>query len=88
MELIINRVSHFYSRANFPKLLFLFSCWTILIFSSSETNDGFINKADAQTCATNLPISTVTASASQSGNPPTNVLDNSLSTRWANNGIG
>jgi hypothetical protein len=40
------------------------------------------------TCTTNLPISAVTASGSQSGNPATNVLDNSLSTRWANNGVG
>ena len=36
------------------------------------------------TCATNLPISGVTAS-SDNGNVPSNVLDNNLNTRWSNN---
>jgi hypothetical protein len=77
-----------FCRTNFTKLLILLFCLTILIFSSSQINDNFINKGNAQTCTTNLPISGVTASASESVNPPTNVLDNNLNTRWANNGIG
>ena len=35
-------------------------------------------------CATNLPISGVTASGNN-GNVPSNVLDNNLNTRWSNN---
>src|SRR4030095_9875202 len=39
-------------------------------------------------CTTNLPISGVTASGSESGYPPSNVLDNNLATRWSSYGIG
>ncbi|HJY09637.1 MAG TPA: discoidin domain-containing protein, partial [Nitrososphaeraceae archaeon] len=39
-------------------------------------------------CTTNLPISGITASGNEVGNVPSNVLDGSLSTRWASNGIG
>jgi F5/8 type C domain len=85
--LTVNHVSGFYIRVNFPKLIFLIFCWTILIFSSFEINGNFINKANAQTCTTNLPISGVTASGND-GNVPSNVLDNNLATRWSSFGIG
>ena len=88
MELTVNHVSGFYITINFPKLIFLIFCWIILIFSSSEINGNFVNKANAQTCTTNLPISGVTASGNEVGNVPQNVLDNSLATRWASDGIG
>src|SRR6476619_45233 len=65
---------------------FLLLCWTVLFFSSLEYNGNFINKANAQSCATNLPI-TVTASGND-GNVPQNVLDNNLGTRWSSNGVG
>jgi len=77
-----------FCRTNFSKFLILLFCLTILISSSSQINDNFINKGNAQSCATNLPVNGIIASGSQSGNPPTNVLDNNLNTRWANNGVG
>ncbi len=40
------------------------------------------------TCTANLAISGVTASGFEAGSPPSNVLDNSLSTRWSNPGTG
>jgi subtilisin family serine protease len=39
-------------------------------------------------CTTNLPISGVVANGNEAGSPPSNVIDNSLSTRWSNPGIG
>ena len=68
--------------------MFVLFCWIILVSSSSQINHNFTNKAHAQTCTTNLPISGVTASASSSSYPPANVLDNNLNTRWSNTGIG
>ena len=56
--------------------------------SNTATVSITVQDTGSGSCTTNLPISGVTASASQSGNPPTNVLDNNLNTRWANNGVG
>jgi hypothetical protein len=42
---------------------------------------------NVQSCTDNLPISAVTANGYQYGYPPSNVLVNSLSTRWSNPGI-
>jgi hypothetical protein len=39
-------------------------------------------------CDSNLPISTVTARGSQSGNPASGVSDNDQNTRWSNQGFG
>jgi subtilisin len=39
-------------------------------------------------CTTNIAINRVSASGNQVGYPPSNVLDNSLSTRWSNPGVG
>ena len=36
----------------------------------------------------NFPISGVTASGNEAGSPPSNVVDNDLSTKWSNPGIG
>jgi F5/8 type C domain len=83
--MILKHISLFYRR-NF-KFFFLLLCWTILVLSSSQINDDFINKVNAQSCTNNLPISGVTASGND-GNVPSNVLDNNLVTRWASNGIG
>lgn len=56
----------------------------MIILSSSQINDTFINKADAQTCTgTNLPIGGVSASGSESPFPPSLAIDNNLGTRWA-----
>ncbi len=57
-------------------------------FDSNTATVSITVQDTTSSCTTNLPISAVTASGSQTGNPPSNVLDNSLSTRWANNGIG
>jgi len=38
-------------------------------------------------CTTNLAINRASASGNQVGYPPSNVLDNSLSTRWSNLGV-
>ena len=39
-------------------------------------------------CGTNLPISSVTASGNDTGNPPSNAIDNNFGTRWSNSSIG
>jgi hypothetical protein len=54
----------------------------------SNTATVSITVQDTTTCGTNLPISGVTASGSESGNPPSAVLDNNLATRWASDGVG
>ena len=41
----------------------------------------------APTCQ-KLPISNMAASGSETGNPPSNAIDNNLSTRWSNYGVG
>jgi F5/8 type C domain len=84
--MILKHISLFYRR-NF-KFFFVLLCWTILVLSSSQINDDFINKVNAQSCTNNLPISGVTASGNQVGYPPSNVLDNDLGTRWSSDGIG
>ena len=79
---------HFCNRKFFSKsFLALFFC-TILIFSSSHINDSFTNKANAQTCTSNLPTSSATASGFDTGKPPSNAIDNNFGTRWANPLIG
>ena len=83
----LNHIFDFYNRKNFSRFFFLLFCWIILILSSSQINGNFINKVNAQSCATNLPISAVTASGND-GNVPSNVIDNNLNTRWSSNGIG
>jgi hypothetical protein len=60
----------------------------MLIFSSSVINFNILNKASAQSCSTNLSISSVIASGNEAGYPPSNTIDNSLSTRWSNPGVG
>jgi hypothetical protein len=86
--LVVNDIFGFYFRINFSRFFYVLFCWIILIFSSSQINDNFINKANAQSCTTNLPISSVTASGNEVGNVPSNVLDNNLATRWSSFGIG
>jgi F5/8 type C domain len=86
--LIINDILRFYNRKFFSKSFFAFFCCTILIFSSSQTSDTFINKANAQTCASNLPIGGVTASGFQTGYPPSNAIDNNFGTRWSHSLFG
>jgi hypothetical protein len=54
----------------------------------SNTATVSINVQDLGSCTTNIPISAVTASGNQVGYPPSNVLDNSLGTRWSNPGVG
>ena len=39
-------------------------------------------------CGSNLPISAVTSSGSQSGNPASGATDNDQNTRWSNQGFG
>jgi hypothetical protein len=62
-----------------------------------KTNDGIIDSniatvsitvQDPGACTTNLAISGVTASGSESRNPPSNAIDNDLRTRWANSALG
>ena len=84
--MILRHISLFYRRNS--KFFFLLLCWTILVLSSSQNNDDFINKANAQSCTNNLPVSGVTASGNEVGYVPSNVLDNNLATRWSSYGIG
>jgi hypothetical protein len=44
--------------------------------------------AYSQSACSNLPISAVTASGAQSGNPASSAIDNKLDTRWSNEGTG
>ena len=87
--MIINNILRFYNAKFFSKsFLALFFC-TIIILSSSQINDTFINKADAQTCTGyNLPIGGVSASGFKTGYPPSNAIDNNLGTRWSNSAVG
>ena len=39
-------------------------------------------------CDSNLPVSAVTASGSESPNIPSNAIDNNIATRWSNQGVG
>jgi hypothetical protein len=58
-----------------------------LIFASSIVGTyGNANAADL--CGEDLSIASVWASAEQIGNPPQNVLDGDLTTRWSGKGIG
>ena len=54
--------------------------------SSSEPGPGPEPGPTPNTCA-NLPISAVSASASQTGNPASNAVDKNLNTRWSNEGL-
>jgi hypothetical protein len=47
-----------------------------------------ISVQDPGSCGTNLPISSATASGSESARPPSNAIDNNFGTRWANPDIG
>jgi len=47
-----------------------------------------ITVQDPVSCTTNLPISGITASASESTHPPSHAIDNNFGTRWANPDIG
>jgi len=67
--------------------LFILLCWSALFFSTTQFNMSFLNKVGAQSCTTNLAISSVTASGND-GNVPSNVADNNFSTRWSNAGVG
>ena len=57
---------------------------------TTDSNTATVSMAveDVNSCTTNLPISGVTASGYQLGNPPSNAIDADLSTRWANDGAG
>jgi F5/8 type C domain/Bacterial Ig domain len=77
-----------YYEKYFTKLFLIFFCFTILIFSSSQINGNFINVANAQSCTTNLPISGVSASGSDSKRPPSYAIDNNFRTWWSNPEIG
>ena len=56
--------------------------------TDSNTATVSITVRDVSSCTTNLPISGVTASGYQLGNPPSNAVDADLNTRWANDGVG
>jgi len=62
-----------------------------------KTNDGTfdsniatvsITVQDQASCTTNLPITGITASGSESTHPPSFAIDNNFGTRWANPAIG
>jgi len=56
--------------------------------TDSNTATVSITVEDVSSCTTILPMSGVTASGYQLGNPPSNAIDADLSTRWANDGVG
>jgi predicted phosphodiesterase len=83
--------NHFSNRliCSFIMTILLLSVATFIQFSTSSSLQQQIAYAQSTTC-TNLAISSnaVRASGSQSTNPPSNVVDNNLATRWSNLGIG
>jgi F5/8 type C domain len=74
-----------HNKKNFSILIFSLFCLTIMVFSS-QSNFKFFNNANALSCS-NLPISKVTDNGND-GHLPSNVLDNNLSTRWADVNTG
>jgi hypothetical protein len=56
--------------------------------TDSNTATVSITVQDVSSCTISLPISGVTASGNQLGNPPSNAIDADLNTRWANDGVG
>jgi len=76
----------FYNKNDLLRLFLIFSLFIILVFSSSQFNFKFIDNANALSCS-NVPISKVTDNGND-GHLPSNVLDNSLTTRWADVDIG
>jgi hypothetical protein len=56
--------------------------------TDSNTATVSITVKDVSSCTTSLPVSSVTASGYQLGNPPSNAIDSDLNTRWANDGVG
>jgi hypothetical protein len=87
--LIISYIFRCFNVVNFYKIFFLIFCWAaVLISSTSQFGGDFINKVSAQSCSSNLPISAVTASGSDDGTTPANVLDNNLGTKWTKQGAG
>ena len=56
--------------------------------TDSSTATVSITVQDVTSCANILPISSITASGYQLGNPPSNAIDADLNTRWANDGVG
>ena len=73
----------------FTITLLLLSVTAFIQFSASSLLQQQIAYAQSTTCE-NQPISAnaVRASGSQVENPPSNVVDNDLATRWSNLGIG
>ncbi len=51
----------------------------------SNTATVSITVQDVGSCTTNLPISGITASGSESTHPPSHAIDNNFGTRWASN---
>ena len=55
-----------------------------------DSNNGTVSITvqDPASCTTNLPITGITASGSESARPPSNSIDNNFGTRWANPALG
>jgi hypothetical protein len=87
IQLILDGIFGFDNKKSQSKIFFLLFCCIMLFFSSSQVNNDIINKANAQTCTDDVPVSAVTASGND-GNVPSNILDNNLNTRWSSLGVG
>jgi hypothetical protein len=59
-----------------------------ILIASVMISNNYLRSAYSQTTCSNLPISAVTASSAQSGNPASSAIDNKLDTRWSNEGTG
>jgi len=81
--LCVNNGNYLASSKRFIPFFFILS----LLFSIVLSNFNPVQPAEAQTCAS-LPISAVSASGSQTGNPAPNAIDKNLNTRWSNEGMG
>ena len=75
----------FHNKKNYL-ILALSLCASLFVFSLSQFDLNPVNVAHALGCS-NLPISKVTDNGND-GHLPSNVLDNNLSTRWANVALG
>ena len=60
----------------------------MMVLADSNIATVSITVRDPGVCTTNLPISSATASGSESTHPPTYAIDNNFGTRWANPALG
>ena len=65
-----------------PTKTWSFTTGTTFAARSGTTQSPTPSQPASFSCDTNLPVTTVSASATQNSIPPTNVIDNNINTKW------